>query len=191
MRVTVSQYTLLKMLVRRRDVVAVALIGGSFVLGRCGAEQEVRYERVEVPVEVLLEREPDTVVSIVERVKYVNVPPVQIAVAPTAAQDAVETFCRPITVSQTVTDTVYVEPTLLLRSVSVDQAMWTGTNQVFLTGLLSDGGLMGADYKLRGSWSARVNADSIIVLQSRASWFRGALEFAIPLTAGLLLGGVL
>jgi len=178
--------------VRKRDTLVLAVVVAAFLWGRSGrAAPEVRYERVEVPVEVILEREPDTVVTFVDRIKYVNVPPVQIAVAPQGAQSEVQEFCRPITLSQTVTDTVYVEPTLLLRSVSVDQAMWTGRNQVFLTGLLSDGGLMAADYELRGSWLARVNADSVIVLQSRASWFKGVLEFAIPLTAGLLLGGVL
>jgi len=176
--------------VRKRDALTLAIVVAAFLWGRGGrADPEVRYERVEVPVEVLSEREPDTVVTFVDRIKYVNVPPVQIAVAPQGAQSEVQAFCRPITVSQTVTDTVYVEPTLLLRSVSVDQAMWTGRNEVFLTGLLSNGDLIGTDYSVRGSWSARVNADSVIVLQSRMSWLKGAMEFAIPLAAGVFLGG--
>lgn len=178
------------MFVRRRDALILAIVVAAFLWGRNGrAAPEVRYERVEVPVEVLLEREPDTVVTFVDRIKYVSVPPVQIAVAPRSAQIDAQAFCRPITVSETVTDTVYIEPKLLLRSVSVDQAMWTGRNQVFLTGLLSNGDLIGTDYSVRGSWSARVNADSVIVLQSRISWLKGAMEFAIPLAAGVFLGG--
>ncbi len=176
------------MSVRKRDIVLVAVGVGAFLGGRSlRGEPEIHYERVEVPVEVILEREPDTVVTFVERIRYVNVPPAQVAVATGGAVEAVQEFCKPVVVTQSETDTVVVRPTLLLRSVSVDKAWWTGKDAVLFTGLVSTGDLVASDYNLRGSWNARANADSLIVLQSRGSWVSGAMEFVIPFLAGAAL----
>lgn len=163
----------------------------AFVAGR-GAQPEevVRYRAVEVPRQVIIEREPDTVFTVVERIKYVHVPPIQLATAPRASVDAVADFCRPITVTQVETDTVYVEPSLLLRSVAVDDRMWSNASDVLFTGLRSDGTLVAADYKLAGDWSARTNGDSLIVRQKRGASFVGAVERLVPFGVGLLLGRV-
>lgn len=174
------------MRVQKRDAVYALAACAMFVLGRTLRDPpEVRYQRVEVPVEVIIKREPDTIVTFVERIKYVNVPAAQVAVASGGGLGAVAEFCKPVTV--TARDTVEVQPTLLLRSVSVDKAWWTGSDKVLFTGLVSNGDMVAADYSVAGDWVARTNADSLMVRRSRVAWLSGAMEFLIPLTAGILI----
>ena len=140
-------------------VAALGFVFGSFT----GSPPEVRYQRVEVPVEVIVER-------------------IQVAIAQEGALTLVQEFCKPVTIVQT--DTIEIQPTLLLRSVSVNPGWWMGRDEILLTGPLSNGSLAAIDYRARGSWSSRVNADSLIFRQSRSGFLHGLLEFALPLAVG-------
>tara|TARA_R110000787_G_scaffold79469_1_gene173678 strand:- start:6837 stop:7364 length:528 start_codon:yes stop_codon:yes gene_type:complete len=159
-------------------VAALGFVFGSFT----GSPPEVRYQRVEVPVEVIVEREPDTVRTFIDRIRHVTVAPIQVAIAQEGALTLVQEFCKPVTIVQT--DTIEIQPTLLLRSVSVNPGWWMGRDEILLTGPLSNGSLAAIDYRARGSWSSRVNADSLIFRQSRSGFLHGLLEFALPLAVG-------
>ena len=65
-------------------------------------QEVVRYKEVFVADTVIVEREPDTVVTVIERIRTVEVPALQIATATDGAIAEIAAFCLP-------PDTVYVE----------------------------------------------------------------------------------
>lgn len=145
----------------------------------------VRYERVEVPVERIIEREPDTVIRWVERIRVVTPDPVQIAVAPLGAGPQVASFCMPSVRAATGdTATAAPDPQLLLRSVVHDPGWWWQRDRLTLVGPTSYGDLLAADYAVRPGWSARVSGDSVLVRYPRMGLVRELLEVVVPLAVG-------
>jgi len=145
----------------------------------------VRYERVEVPKEVIIEQEPDTVVRWRERVVYRTPEPTQIAVAVDAAIPAVESFCRPVATMHT--DTVVVDPQVLLRSVTTNPGWFLADDDITMIGVSNTGALKAFHYSVRPGWSARTVGDSLLVRSPRFGVARPLLELTAAGAAGWLL----
>lgn len=172
---------------------AAAAIAGAVALWAVAwPEEVVRYERVEVPVERIVEREPDTVVRWRDRIVHVTPDPVQIAVAPGGAAPDVTRFCAP-SVLEATTDTVTPapDPQLLLRSVVHRPGWFFQRDQLLLTGPTSYGDLVAQDFLVRPGFSARAVGDSVIVRYPRTGLAREALELGVPLLVGLGIGALL
>jgi len=143
-----------------------------------GGSDPVPYPEV-VIAERILEREPDTVRTFVDRVVYRYVGPARVAIAPGGAAQEVAAFCRPLILAMV--DTVEVEsaaPRLLLRSVSHDPGWLWQRDRLTLTGPTSHGDLVGLEYAVRPGFSARTSGDSVIVRYPRGSTVRDLLEGA-------------
>jgi hypothetical protein len=159
-------------------VVGVAVLG--FLVGfATKPPPEVFYETVEVPVQVIVEREPDTVRTFVDRVVTVQSEPVQVAIAPAAVVDRVHSFCAPV-VAEITRDTVYVPETeLLLRSVSHRPGWFWAKDQLLLTGLTNLGDLEARDYQVRPGFTARAYGSDVLVQYPRMSLWRDVAEWAV------------
>jgi hypothetical protein len=156
------------------------------------------YRNVIVPVERIVEREPDTVRTFVDRIVTVQAEPIQIARAPGGAQDQVQSFCEPIIIARTDTVEVgepLVDPMLLLRSVSYDRRWGPRRDRLFLTGPMNTGDLVGIDYEVRGDWTVRAVGPDALVQYPRTSfiydyWEAGSQIFTgykiIEALAGLI-----
>ncbi len=170
-----------------------AAVGAIALWAVAWPEEVVRYERVEVPVERIIEREPDTVVRWLERIRVVTPDPVQIAIAPGGAAPEVARFCMPSVLKATNDTTPAPPPQLLLRSVTHDPGWFFQRDRLLLTGPTSHGDLVAADYLVRPGFSARTVGDSVIVRSPRFGGFRQGLELgiaaAIGLISGLVIGG--
>lgn len=166
----------------------MALLGrlGPFLVGALVAylllpNDPVTYTDVVVPAARIIEREPpDRPPTIIERVRYVNVPPAQVATAPGGATDDVARFCRPTVVAKT--DTVEVpvaDPMLLFRSVSFDERpIWNplAKDELLVTGPTSLGDLKALDYPVRGSFDVRASGDTALVRYPRGALVRDVVE---------------
>ncbi|MEK9505173.1 hypothetical protein [Gaopeijia maritima] len=170
-------------------LVAAAAIGGAAALWALAwPEKVVRYERVEVPVERIIEREPEVEVRFVERLRVITPPPVQVAIAPGGAAPQVSSFCMPSVLQATADSITPVpDPQLLLRSVVHDPGWFFQRDRLLLTGPTSHGDLVAADYLVRPGFSARVSGDSVIVRYPRVGLTREALEFGFPLALGVVI----
>lgn len=179
---------------RTLQLLAAAVAGAAGLWALAWPEEVVRYERVEVPVERIIEREPDTVVRWVERIRVVTPEPVQIAVAVGGGAPEVARFCRPA-VLEAVSDTVTPIPErqLLLRSVVHDPGWFFARDQLLLTGPTSHGDLVAADYLVRPGFSARTVGDSVVVRYPRAGLAREVVELGVAALVGYglraLIGG--
>lgn len=170
-------------------VLAAFVAGGVAVLLFARPDPEVIYDLVEVPVERIVEREPDTVVRFVDRIRYVTPDPVQIAVAPLGAATQVASFCAP-SVLTAAADTVTDRPPeqLLLRSVVHDPGWWFSKDRLTLTGPTSYGDLQAIDVDVRPGFTVRTVGDSVLVRYPRTGFAREAVEVGGPLLLGLLVG---
>jgi hypothetical protein len=160
-------------------VVSVALL--AFAVGiRARPPAEVVYERVEVPVEVIIEREPDTIRTFVDRIRTVEVQPIQVAISPAAVVREVAAFCAP-TVPLFHTDTVYVLPDtqLLLRSVTHKAGWFISKDQILLTGMTNYGDLVAMDYAVRDGFTARATGNDVLVQHPRMGLLRDITEIVI------------
>ena len=142
------------------------------------------YETVIVPVEKIIEREPDTVRTFIDRIVYVKADPIITARAPGGAMEQVQEFCRPIVVAQTDTVVGSVDPMLLLRSVSYDRRWGVKKDRLLLTGPTNVGDLMAFDYVVRGDWTVSIPRSSPLVQYPRTSlvydvWESGTQIFAV------------
>lgn len=181
----------------RATLAAAVLVGlvASVVLQRCFApDPEVRYRDVQVPVEVLVAQEPDTVVQFRERIVFRRVEAEQVATAPAAAIPDVFAFCssagwhqaqRELAL-QPGADTLIVQPApptqLLLRSFVYDRGALT------LIGPRSNGDLWRGDYQVGSRFQGRVMGDSVLVQSHRFGWVRTWGERALWAGAGAALG---
>jgi len=158
------------------SIFAAALL--AFAVGlRARPPAEVVYERVEVPVEVIVEREPDTVRTFVDRVKTVEVQPIQVAISPAAIVSEVASFCEPLVPVISI-DTIYVMPDtqLLLRSVSHEPGWFIAKDQILLTGVTNYGDLIAMDYAVRDGFTARATGNDVLVQYPRTSLLREVAE---------------
>ena len=155
------------------------------------------YQRVEVPVERIIEREPDTIVRWRDRIVTVAAAPDLVATAEKGGEAEVEAFCEPVRLVDTLrivgVDTVHVvdtvpDPRLLLRSVSHDPGWWWGRDQLLLTGPTSAGDLMAFDYQVRPGFTVRTSGDSLLVRYPRTSVLREVVEFGVPVLVGFFVG---
>lgn len=170
---------------RLLDLLLPALIG-ALVMYVVSPSEPVSYPEVIVPAARIIEREPDTVRTFIDRVIYRTIPPVQAATAPAAAQDDVARFCAP-TVAM-VSDTLSPPPMLLLRSVAHSPGWFWQRDKLFLSGPTSYGDLNAYDYRVRPGFSVRAIGDSLLVQYPRTSLFREILEVAIPFGIGYAVG---
>lgn len=162
----------------------VAVLLGAAIAYQLIPEPAPVYRTVFVEDTVIIEREPDTVRTFVDRVVTKVVTPATVAVAETGGLDHALEFCKPITVMQqdTVTDTVYT-PMLLLRSVRFDQGWFTKPDKVFMSGITNTGELRAYDYRTKGSWTARAFGDSLLVQTDRFATYKKLAEY-------LVVGGI-
>lgn len=170
--------------------VAIAALAGVWV-GRVSApDPPPVYREVEVPVERIIEREPDTVVRWRERLVVQTVTPRQIATAPGGAADHVSAFCRPQVL--TVTDTLAAPPppVILMRSVTTSNAWPLQRQNVLVTGVTSYGDLSAADFRVRPGWSVRTVGDSLLMREPRLGWWRDVVYTLAVGAIGYTLGGL-
>ncbi len=162
-----------------------AVVGCLVMFSVAWPETYVGYPEVIVPARVIIEREPDTVRTFVDRILFVRAAPVQVAIAPAGALDEVAAFCRPTVLA--VTDTVEVEipaARVLLRSVTHKPGWWFQRDGLLLTGPTSVGALKAFDFRVRPGFSARTSGDTVIVRYPRSGIVRELVEFGVPLLLG-------
>ena len=167
------------------------VIGVSFVIGVgtrwiVPPDPEVIYDRVEVPVEKIIEREPEVEVRFIERIRVITPDPVQIAVSTGGATADVARFCAPSTLAA-VSDTLADRPPpqLLLRSISHYPGWFFQKDKVLFTGPTSYGDLIAADYAVRPGFSARTSGDSLIVRYPRFGIVREVAEPLVFVAIGI------
>ncbi|MEM7416797.1 MAG: IMCp domain-containing protein [Gemmatimonadota bacterium] len=153
---------------------AIVVFAIGLALGRllsASPEPEVTYREVIVSDTVIVEREPPArPPTIVERIRYVDVPVLQLARAPGGAAADVAAFCRP-TVLHT-TDTVPADTVILVRSFTHRPApFWKplAKDGLTVTGPNSHGDLWAADYRVRDGFSARTAGSELEVRYPRFS----------------------
>lgn len=186
---------------------ALRILVGAFVgitlYANFGPMPDPVYRNVQVPVERIVEVERiDTVVTFVEKVRYVHVPATQIATAPDAGQPDVDTFCAEA-VKQAVdaalpsvgadteaSDVATPAPALLLRSVRHDDGWFFARDRLILTGPTSSGDLRQMHYSVRDGFEARTHADSVIVRYPRSALLKQGVEYGIVAVIGAFVGQV-
>lgn len=149
------------------------------------APPEVRYSRVVVPESVLVHQEPDTVVRLVERIRYRTVAAEVQATARGAAELEVREFCaRPAPIAVETGSPVGppVPAKLLIRSMAFDGA------ELRAWGPRSDGDLWSGSYQVRAPWRAAVMGDSLLVQGDRSAGLRRWAERAVWAGVGAGLG---
>lgn len=144
---------------------------GLLVMWGLRPDPEVRYRNVEVPVEVLVKSEPDTIIRWQERIITREVEAEQVATAPAAALPDVSGFCgaagwlAPGTVADSLPTPAVPpyssDPRLLIRSF----AFRDGELQAW--GPRSDGDLWSGRYRVSAPFEARVSGDSLFVTTDR------------------------
>lgn len=155
-------------------------------------EPQVRYRTVVVPESVIVAQEPDTVVRFVERIRYREVEPEQVATAPKAALPDVAAFCSAagwVEASAGV-DSVPpgqpvgppVPPMLLLRSFAYDDGALT------LWGPRSDGELWRGDYQVGRKFRGTVQGDGVFIQADRLDRWKQLGERALWVGAGAAIG---
>ncbi len=152
-------------------------------------KDHVPYPEVIVPAARIIKREPDTVRTFVDRIRFVNVQPILVARAPGGAQGEVAAFCRPTLLA--LTDTVEVEPPaprLLLRSGVHSPGWFFQQARRLRTGPTSLGDLQALDFPVRPGFTFRTSGDSVLVRYPRSGLGRELLEFGITLAGGYMLG---
>lgn len=171
---------------------ATSKLAGYILVGLAGAlaayifvpSDPVVYSEVVVPARVIIEREPPaTAPTIVERVRYVSIPPRQVATAPGGAQGDVATFCAP-TVAQAAGDTATHEPALLIRGGVHTPGWFWGKDKLLLTGPTSANALMALDFNVRPGFDFRTSGDSVLVRYPRTGLLREIIEFGVPMLIG-------
>jgi hypothetical protein len=124
------------------------------------------HEHVIIPARQIIEREPDTVRTFIDRIRYISPDPVQTSVAPGGSAEQVQQFCEPTLAAQTETEPgTPVDPMLLLRSVSYDRRWAFRKDRLFVSGPTSYGDLVGIDYDVRGDWTLRTLSPSTTIVQ--------------------------
>lgn len=168
-----------------------ALMGALLLFQTAWPDTYVPYPEVIVPARRIIEREPDTVRTFVDRIRYVTVEPTVVARAPDGARDEVESFCQPTVVAALPpleTPAPIPAPRLLVRSGSFDPGWWFQRDALRLTGPTSHGDLKAFDFSVRRGFSFRASGDTLIVRHPRAALFREAAELSVPLIIGIGLG---
>lgn len=158
---------------------AVAVVAMLFVGPAWSSVVEYSFPRVIVTQAELEGREPDLAEpTIIERIRFVQVPPAQIAVAPGGGAGTLDAFCRPIVLATT--DTVEVVDTLILiRSGSVrEPSVLTPWRPLLFraTGPTNTGELVEHTFHPRGSFDFQASGDSLLVRHGRFALVRDAWE---------------
>ena len=159
------------------------------------------YPEVIVPARVIIEREPDTIRTFVDRIRYRTVRPFLVGTAVGGASEGVEAFCPPpappaeeaIAAPDSTAAPPAAPPRVLLRSGTFKSGWWLGGDHLLLTGPTSNGDLRSFDFNMRGDFSFRTSADSVIVRYPRTWFVKDVIEFSGPLVLGFavakMLGG--
>lgn len=153
-------------------------------------EPEPVYRDVIVTKEVIEQVEVvDTIVSLKEKIVYVEKEPETTATAVQGAVGLVRSFCEEsVAESLAGGDSISpVRPVLLLRSARVSHGWFMAPDEVVLTGPLSSGDLKQLRYRVRGDWRAHVRGDGVLVQSSRFP-VREVIEPAVWVSVGGLLG---
>lgn len=147
-----------------------------------------RYRTVEVPVEVLVQGEPDTVTQWRDRIVTRTVQAEVQATAPETALPDINAFCgaagwrAPGDTIHSRGNTPAPDPRLLIRSFVYRD----GELQAW--GPRSDGDLWSGTYRVRAPFEATVSGDSLFVQGSRWAGWRTWGERALWIGAGALAG---
>lgn len=172
---------------KRLAFYALLVIAGALLAYVLIPNEPIIYSEVVVPARAIEEREPPTEPTIIERVRFITIPPRQVATAPGGAQSDVQAFCAP-SVARVTGDTAQVAETLLIRSGTHSPGWWFGKDRLLLTGPTSTGDLKALDFEVRPGFDFRVNGDSVLVRYNRTGFLRQAAEIAVPLFVGGLIG---
>lgn len=174
---------------QRLAMFVIGLVVGVLFVWLFSGPDIPREREVLVPVRVVEQREPDTVVRWRERIVTRVVRADQVQTAQGGAVDVVERFCA--------RDTVYLEgrslevprdTVALLRSGSLRQGRFFRGDLLTLTGPISTGDLRQLDYRTRGDVSWVVRGDSVIVRSARWALVGDLAEAGVWVGLGYLLG---
>jgi hypothetical protein len=151
---------------------------GAWLFQSCAPADVVPYPEVIVPAARIIEREPPArPPTIVERIVYVAPQPTLTARAPSGAVEAVDRFCRPVTLVRTDSVTV-VDTVLVIRSGSWNESWWTPRpDELRLTGFTNVGDLEERTYRTRGSFDFIAVDDELVVRYGRFNAIGDWLDF--------------
>lgn len=181
---------------KRLAMVLVTALVTLVVHDLLAGEPPVVFRDVIVTDTLILEREPDTVRTFVDRLVYRQSQPIQVATAPRAAVQVVNEFCAPVVVADSVRPTA--RPMLALRSGSHRSGSWwnpVARDELTLTGFTNYGDLRQADHAVRSGFEFRAVGDSLLVQYPRVAVIgdvvdllgRGALVYlGVRLTSSLI-----
>jgi hypothetical protein len=163
---------------------ALLVLAGALLAYVILPNDPIVYSEVIVPTRAIEVREPPArAPTVVERIRYVSIPPRQVATAPGGAQGDVVTFCAP-TVAQVAGDTITHAPALLIRSGTHTPGWFWGKDKLLLTGPTSTGDLRALDYSVRPGFDFRASGDSVLVRYPRTGLLRQVVEIGVPLAIG-------
>lgn len=151
------------------------------------------YETVVVTKERIIEREPDTVRTFIDRIVTVQAEPEVIAIAELGAEDEVSSFCSTFALTVQGARLPDTNPSLLLRSITYDRRWSLRKDRLLLTGPFSNGDLGAFDYEVRGDYTVRVSNGNALVQYPRTSpiydlWEGGTQIYAAFKLAEFLIG---
>ena len=149
----------------------VAMVIGMVLAYALIPSDPIVYNHVIIPAARIIEREPDTVRTFIDRIRFIEAPARQVAVAPGGAQGQVQAFCQPIiaTLSDTVGIGPIVDPMLLLRSVRYERRWSVRKDRLFVAGPTNYGDLVAHDYEVRGDFTLAMVGDRPLVQYPRTS----------------------
>jgi hypothetical protein len=165
----------------------VAFLVGSVAAWLIKPDPEPTYSTVVVTDTLILEREPDTIRTFIDRIRTVESQPVQVAIAPGGAQDHVSAFCRPTTVFSTDTIEAPADTVFLLRSVRYDRKWAWKKDKLFIAGPLSTGDLLSQDHDVRGDYSVRTVVGGTLVQYPRTSLLYDIWEGGSQILAAIFI----
>lgn len=113
--------------------------------------------------EILEGQPPQRPPTIIERVVY-KFPPAVTGMAPGGGIQALQSFCKPVSVFTT--DTVKVDTQVLFQTGVINQSRW-GKDQLTLVGFTNTGDLKQFNFYTRGSFSFAAVGDTAIVRYRR------------------------
>lgn len=149
---------------------------GAFLFQSCAPADVIPFPEVIVPAARIVEREPPArPPTIIERIVYVAPEPSLVARAPSGAADALDRFCRPVSVVQRPDTVTVVDTVLVLRSGVFNETWpWAGADELRLTGFTNVGDLEERTYRTRGSFDFIATGDDLVVRYGR---FNAALDW--------------
>ena len=164
---------------------ALCAVAGALLLYLLTPSPEPEYRDVQVPVEVLVASEPDTVIQWRERIVYRTVERETRATAPLGAATDVAAFCA-VGVTEP-PDTVFLPSPVPDRVPALVRSGAYDGRTLKLWEAQADGDLALETFRVRSPWRFTMS-DSAFVQGSRWWWIDDAVKAAAFLGVGYLIG---